>query len=103
MFADETHAVRRPLKELKGYEKVSLNPGETKTVTMTLDKRSFAWYNTDLHDWYAATGTYKILIGASSRDIRLTRDIHLTSTTALPLKLSMQTPLGDLLADDPDP
>ena len=98
--ADETHAVRRPLKELKGYEKVSLNPGETKTVTMTLDKRSFAWYNTDLHDWYAATGTYKILIGASSRDIRLTRDIHLTSTTALPLKLSMQTPLGDLLADD---
>ena len=72
--SDRTGSVRRPLKELKGYEKVSLDPGETKTVTMTLDKRSFAWYSTELHDWYAASGEYEILIGASSRDIRLTEE-----------------------------
>ena len=39
-------------KELKGFEKVQLAPGETKTVTMELDKRSFAWYNTELQDVY---------------------------------------------------
>ena len=98
--ADHTGAAKRPLKELKGYEKVALNPGETKTVTMTLDKRSFAWYSTDLHDWYAATGEYEIMIGASSRDIRLTKKVCLTSTVLLPLNLNMHTPLGELLKDE---
>ena len=98
--SDLTGAVRRPVKELKGYEKVSLEPGETKTVTMTLDKRSFAWYSTDLHDWYAASGEYEILIGASSRDIRLTERIRLKSTCRLPLNLTLNTPLGDLIADE---
>ncbi len=98
--SDLTGAVRRPVKELKGYEKVSLEPGETKTVTMTLDKRSFAWYSTDLHDWYAASGEYEILIGASSRDIRLTENVHLTGTCQLPLNLTLNTTLGDLIADE---
>ena len=98
--SDRTGSVRRPLKELKGYEKVSLDPGETKTVTMTLDKRSFAWYSTELHDWYAASGEYEILIGASSRDIRLTEKIRLHSTRNLPLNLTLNTPMGDLIADE---
>lgn len=98
--SDRTGSVRRPLKELKGYEKVSLEPGETKTVTMTLDKRSFAWYSTELHDWYAASGEYEILIGASSRDIRLTEEIRLYSTQKLPLNLTLNTPMGDLIADE---
>ncbi|HJD48327.1 MAG TPA: glycoside hydrolase family 3 C-terminal domain-containing protein [Candidatus Mediterraneibacter norfolkensis] len=98
--SDLTGTVRRPVKELKGYEKVSLEPGETKTVTMTLDKRSFAWYNTDLHDWYASSGDYEILIGASSRDIRLKKIVHLVSTRLLPLHLTLNTPLGELIADD---
>ena len=98
--SDRTGSVRRPLKELKGYEKVSLEPGETKTVTMTLDKRSFAWYSTELHDWYAASGEYEILIGASSRDIRLTEEIRLDSTQKLPLNLTLNTPMGDLIADE---
>ena len=70
-----TASAIRPEKELKGFEKVQLAPDETKTVTMELDKRSFAWYNTELHDWYAA-----ILVGASSRDIRLTETIELSSS-----------------------
>lgn len=97
---DLTKAVRRPEKELKGYEKVYLKAGETKTVSMTLDKRSFAWYNTSIHDWYAASGTYNILIGASSRDIRLSEKVHMTATMKLPLKLHMNSTLGELMADE---
>lgn len=98
--SDRTGSVRRPVKELKGYEKISLEPGETKTVTMTLDRRSFAWYSTELHDWYAASGEYALLIGSSSRDIRLTEKIRLHSTRNLPLNLTLNTPMGDLIADE---
>ena len=98
--ADKTEAVRRPEKELKGFEKVALNPGETKTVTFTLDKRSFAWYNTDIHDWYAASGAYEILIAASSREIRLTKTIQWESTQVLPLHLHLNTTLGELMKDE---
>ncbi len=98
--SDLTHAVRRPIKELKGYEKVSLMPGEIKTVSFTLDYRSFAWYNTQIKDWYAAAGDYEILIGASSRDIRLSENIRLTTQKLLPLHVHMNTTLGELLADE---
>ena len=98
--ADKTEAIRRPEKELKGFEKVALNPGETKRVTFTLDKRSFAWYSTDIHDWYAASGTYEILIAASSRDIRLTKTIQWESAQMLPLHLHLNTTLGELLSDE---
>lgn len=97
---DQTKTVRRPIRELKGYEKVSLRPGETKTVHFTLDHRSFAWYNTDIKDWYAASGDYEILIGASSRDMRLSGNIHLTAQKQLPIKVHMNTTLGTLLADE---
>lgn len=98
-ISDLTGAVRRPLKELKGYSKVSLKPGETKTVSFPLDYRSFTWYNTQISDWYAASGDYEILIGASSRDIRLSGKIHMTTQKILPLKVHMNSTLGELLAD----
>lgn len=94
---DLTGSAIRPEKELKGFEKVFLEPGETKTVTMELNKRSFAWYNTKLHDWFAASGDYEILVGASSRDIRLTETLHLNSSQRLPMYVHMNTTLGDLL------
>lgn len=97
---DNSGACRRPDKELKGYEKVNLEPGETKTVIMTLNKRSFAWYNNDLKDWYAASGQYDILVGASSRDIRLTGSVQMTSSVKLPLKLHLNTTLGELFSDE---
>ena len=93
---DCTHSAIRPEKELKGFEKVFLNPGETKTVTMELDKRSFAWYNTELHDWFAASGEYKLLVGTSSRDIHLEGRIHLNSSQELPMHVHMNTTLGEL-------
>ena len=93
---DMTASTIRPEKELKGFEKVQLAPGETKTVTMKLDKRSFAWYNTQLQNWYAASGKYEILIGASSRDIRLSETIELSSSQVIPMHIHMNTTLGEL-------
>ncbi|HPZ65211.1 MAG TPA: glycoside hydrolase family 3 C-terminal domain-containing protein [Bacillota bacterium] len=64
-------------KELKGFKKVFLEPGEEKSVEMTLNRRSFAYYNVNINDWHVENGEYTILIGASSRDIRLSKKITL--------------------------
>ena len=69
--------VERPVKELKGFDKVELKPGETKTVKMSLNARSFQYYDVDQKDWAADAGDYQILIGASSRDIKLKKTIRL--------------------------
>lgn len=67
-------------QELKGFSKISLKKGETGSISVTLDKRSFAYYNTNIRDWHVETGSYTILAGASSRDIRMSEVIHVTST-----------------------
>ena len=95
--SDKTGAVSRPVKELKNFVKVELRPGEEKTVQMELDKRSFAWYNTQIQDWYAATGEYEILVAASSQDIRLTKSVKVISTTELPIQVTMNTTISELL------
>ena len=69
----------RPEKELKGFGKVFLEPGESKTVTVQLDSRAFAYYNPLIHDWYVASGSYRVLVGASSRDIRLEAPVEVAS------------------------
>lgn len=95
----------RPEKELKEFAKVSLQPGETKTVTFTLDQRSFAYYHTELSGWYAPSGDYEIQIGASSRDIRQTLTLELESTTKIPFLVSDISSCEDvyLFANDPSP
>ena len=70
----------RPLKELKGFAKVSLQPGEEAEVAIELDRRAFAYYDTDLNDWHVEAGTFEILAGASSRDILLSASVEVTST-----------------------
>ena len=67
----------RPPKELKGFEKVVLKPGEEKIVTIELDRRSFALFDPVKKDWVIEPGEYQIQIGASSRDIRLTSSVSL--------------------------
>jgi beta-glucosidase len=74
-------SVQRPEKELKGFAKVLLAPGETKTVKMGLNARSFAYYSTDKHSWEVDAGTYTILVGSSSRDIRLHADFQAAAVT----------------------
>lgn len=97
--ADKTGAAVRPSKELKGFAKVALEPGETRTVEIELDQRSFAWFNTEIHDWYAASGEYEILIGASSRDIRLKSTLQLTSTRTLPMEITRNTVVAELMGN----
>lgn len=69
----------RPDKELKGFEKVHLMPGELRSVTITLDQRAFAYYNTAISDWYVESGDFELLAGASSADIRLKATVHVES------------------------
>lgn len=97
---DVESSVIRPEKELKGFEKIELQPGEEKTVTFTLDKRAFAYYNVDLKDWHVESGEFEILIGKSSRDIVLKDSIYVKSTVKLKRAFHRNTTIGDLL-DDP--
>jgi beta-glucosidase len=67
----------RPAKELKGFSRVKLQPGETKTVTVPLNTRSFAYYDVDGKQWQAEKGTYEVLVGSSSEQIELNGKIDL--------------------------
>ena len=87
----------RPVKELKAFTIVQLNPKESKVVTMTLDKRSFAFWNTEIGDWYAPTGEYLISAGASCTDIRLTAKVNVTSTAKGVFKINENTVLEEML------
>ena len=95
-ISDLTGATNRPVHELKGFEKVELEPGETKTVSFRLDKRSFAWYSTQVGDWYAANGKYIIEIGKSSRDIELEQEISLTGSFQIPPVIDKDIQIGEL-------
>ena len=94
--SDETETEVRPLKELKGFAKVELEPGETKTVVMELDYRSFAYYSTQLKDWFAPGGKYRILVGNSSANITLCEEIELEATKKLPFTVTQTTTIGEL-------
>lgn len=77
----ESSAFKAP-KELKGFEKVFLKAGEEKTVEITLDERAFAYYDTAQQAWRVESGKYQILVGASSRDIRLTGNVQVIGAPA---------------------
>ncbi|WP_339254719.1 glycoside hydrolase family 3 C-terminal domain-containing protein [Paenibacillus sp. FSL P2-0136] len=94
----ESHVIR-PLQELKGFGKIELQPGEERSVTFTLDKRSFAYYNVQLGDWHVESGMFKISVGSSSRDIRLSTELEVESTVKLTTRFHRNTTVGDLLAN----
>jgi beta-glucosidase len=71
----------RPEKELKAFKKVMLKPGEKQTVTMTLDRSAFAYYDPSKPGWVAEKGNYTMMVGSSSRDIRSKADFVLATTT----------------------
>ena len=89
----------RPDKELKGFEKVELEPGETKTVSFELSKRAFAYYKTDMADWYVESGEYEIIAAKSSRDIACTAAVKVESTTVLKPVYSMNSTMGEIMAN----
>lgn len=93
---DKESSVTRPEKELKGFEKVGLEPGEEREVKFTLNKRSFAYYNVDLSDWYVESGEFEILIGKSSREIVLEEVITVNTTAPIKTIVNKNTALGDI-------
>ena len=97
--ADKESTVIRPVKELRDFAKVELAPGETKTVSFTLDKRAFAYYSVRIHDWHVETGEFDILIGKSSRDIVLSKTVTVESTVKIPFVYTTDTTIGDVMAD----
>lgn len=94
---DVESTVIRPVKELKGFEKILLAPGETKTVSFNLDKRSFAYYNVEIKDWHVETGEFDILIGKSSRDIVCTERVVVESTVKLPVVYTINSSFADVM------
>jgi beta-glucosidase len=96
---DVASTVSRPEKELKGFEKVELQPGEQKTVTFVLDKRSFAYYNVHLKDWHVETGEFEVLIGKSSREIVLSDKIQVQSSVLVQKPVDRNTTLGEIFAN----
>jgi len=68
---DEQATLQRPVKELKGFAKVALQAGEAKTIEFELNERALSFYNPDRKQWVAEPGTFEVLIGSSSRDIRV--------------------------------
>jgi beta-glucosidase len=91
--------VVRPEKELKGFAKVDLQPGETKLVNFTLDSRAFAYYNVKLKKWHVETGEFEILVGASSQEIMLAESVVVESTAPLPKSYTRNSTVGDLMGD----
>lgn len=86
----------RPEKELRDFAKVFLKAGETKTVTFTLNARSFSYYETRIHDWYAESGDYEILLASSSRDIRLQDTVSITGSKKIPFVADYVTTCEDV-------
>ena len=68
--SDVESSVERPVKELKGFEKVYLQPGESRKVQFTLDRRALSFFDADSHAWVAEPGEFRALVGTSSEDIR---------------------------------
>jgi len=96
---DVESTVIRPYKELKGFEKVELAPGEEKTVVITLDKRAFAYYDTEIGNWHVESGEFEILVGRSSADIALKEKITVKSTEHIKKRYTRNSTLGEIMSD----
>ncbi|MCB0040032.1 MAG: glycoside hydrolase family 3 C-terminal domain-containing protein [Caldilineaceae bacterium] len=97
---DRKSKLVRPFKELKGFAKVDLEPGETKRVDIALDFRAFAYYHPGYAQWITEDGDFDLLIGASSADIRATVSATLQTTLDLPSRLDKESTVQDWM-DDP--
>jgi beta-glucosidase len=97
---DRESGLARPPKELKGFAKVELQPGETKTVSIALDFRAFAYYHPKYKQWITEDGEFDILIGASAADIRCRKTVALESTLDLPCILDKESTIKEWM-DDP--
>jgi len=98
--ADSQSSLQRPVKELKAFTKVSLTPGESKDVSFALVARDFSFYDPRRSQWIAESGEFKVGIGASSADIRLSETIQLSATQELNYAIDEYTFFRVLWEDD---
>ena len=96
---DQKSGLVRPEKELKGFAKVELQPGETRTVSIPLDFRAFAYYHPEYKQWITEDGEFDILIAASAADIRHTLTVTLESSLNLPCLLDKESTIREWIAD----
>lgn len=97
--SDEESSVIRPVKELKGFAKLNLKPGEEKTAEFVLGKRSFAFYDEKTRGWMVESGMFRILAGKSSEEILLEQEVFVKSTAAVRRRYDRNTTVGELLSD----
>ncbi|TVY59769.1 putative beta-glucosidase K [Fusarium oxysporum f. sp. cubense] len=80
--ADEaTSSIQRPKKELKGFKKTYLQPGETRRVEIPLDRFTTSFWDEELHCWSSERGVYRVLVGSSSKEVLLEGNLHVEETT----------------------
>jgi beta-glucosidase len=96
---DVEASVARPLRELKAFAKVMLEPGETRQVTLVLDERSFAFWSLGLRRWAVESGEFAIEVGSSSRDLATSETISITAPSVAP-PLGRDSTLQEWLADE---
>lgn len=94
---DVESTVRRPIRELRAFDKAALQPGETKTLSFNLDKRAFAYYEPKVHDFFVESGEFVIEIGENCRDIRLCQSITVEGTTPLTFTITKTSTIGQLM------
>lgn len=89
--SDKSPKVFKAEKELKGFKKIELKKGEQKTVALELDERAFSYYNVDEKKFVSDDGEYGILVGSSSRDIKLSGSVSLTGFSVHPSPYDIKT------------
>jgi len=93
----KSNTIVRPAKELKGFEKIELQPSEKRTVTFTLNKRSFAYWNTEIADWHIDNGMYEVQIGKSSKETVLSEEVEILSSVEIPVVHHLNSRMGDIM------
>ena len=89
----------RPVKELKGFAKVEVAPGETKTVEMELDARALSYFEESMEDWFAPSGKYEILVGNASDNITLRTEITFETKKVKPMRCDGSLTIGELMGN----
>ena len=95
---DVEASVARPVRELKGFAKVSLEPGESRQVTITLDQRAFSFWSELLGTWVVEAGEFAVEVGRHSRDLPLARSVTIDAPSIAP-PLTADSTLHEWMAD----
>lgn len=91
--------VIRPVRELRAFDKIKLEPGETKTVHFELDGCAFSYWNKKIHDWHVETGDYEIQIGKNAAEVIISETVHVESEKSIPKEYTLNSTMGDILSD----